>query len=182
MAPKNSLKECSLFPDSSKPHRKMKNKKTKGSPSVARTIVSCFPSASTTSDSADLSPSCEPIRVPRNPLVRSNLRPRTPCTRDITPKKKRVTFCLPSELPAQRVFVSSCPPSLSENIPVQTTSPSTPSSSSVQCSSSSSLPFGQSLSFSTLQSPVTPSTSAVQSFDSVPHTGRFFPFALCTSS
>ena len=171
MAPKSKLKECPLFSsDSSTPHSKVKAKKTKNSSSISRTIVNCFPSASATDTAADLSPPNEPVRVPRNPLVRSTFGPRPPCTRDVTPKKKRVTFCLPDDLPPQRVFISHSSSSLPVTVPTQAPS----SSNSIQCSSSSSsLPFGQSLSFSTVSSPDAPFTSVAQPVESLVPTGMF---------
>ena len=85
MALKKSLKECPLFPpDSAKSHRKLKDKRTKGSSSAARTIVNCFPSASTSGESTDVSPPHGPVRVPRNSLLRSTL------------KAQLVTFTLPA--------------------------------------------------------------------------------------
>ncbi len=149
MGPKKKLKECPLFPSgsASPSHRKSKGKKTKEAASIARTIVICFPSVSTSSEPVIPSPPREPVRVPRNPLIRSTLRTRPPCTQDIPPKRKRVTFRLPGvsshKVPPLSTFGLSSSSSASPS-----TSASYLSIDNQVLTSSPPLPFGQSLVFS----------------------------------
>ncbi len=154
MGPKKNLRECPLFPSGSttSSHRKSKDKKTKGATYVARTIVNCFSSTSNSAESVPLSPPREPVRVPRNPLIRSTLRARPPCMRDIPPKKKRVTFRFPEVCSRQSstANVSGC--SSSSSFPPQTSTLSL-SAGSQASSSSPPLPYGQNLPFSPSSSP-----------------------------
>ena len=149
MGPKRNLKNCPLFLSGSvtSSHRKSKGKKTKGATSVARTIVNCFPSAFNSSDSVTFSPHREPVRVPRNPIIRSTRRARPPCTQDSPPKKKRVIFRLPKVSSRKTTTVHTSGPSSSGSI-LPSTCVSSPSADDQASTSSPPLPFGQTFVFS----------------------------------
>ena len=149
MGPKKKLKGCPLFPSgsASPSHRKSKGKKTKEAASIARTIVNCFPSVSASSEPVILSPPREPVRVPRNPLIRSTLRTLPPCTQDIPPKQKRVTFRLPEVSSHKAPTLSRLGLSSSSSTSPSTSAPSLSIDNQVLISSPP-LPYGQSLVFS----------------------------------
>ncbi len=157
--PPKRLVEMPLFsPESvSRPHRKKKTPPC--SSSTARTVKDCFPSSSSSFQSISQSSLESPVRVPRNRFSRKGSHMVKPvCTEDVVPPKKRVTF----DLADYSVDPATLLPSGS----------SLPQSPSTSASTSSSLPFGQSLSI-LMSDPVSPpTTSSTLTVSTCP--GNFF--------
>ncbi len=151
--PPKRLVEVPLFsPESaSRPHRKKKTPPC--SSATARTVIDCFPASSKSFQSVSPSSPESPVRVPRNRFYRKGAHMVKPvCTEDIVPPKKRITF----DLSDYSVDPAALLPSQSPR----------PQSSSTSAPTSSSLPFGQSLSLlmsDPLSPPKTSSTFAVSS-------------------
>ncbi len=102
------LVEVPLFPSESSPRVHKKKRVLPVRVPSSKSVVDCFPSASST---ALPSPPAPPVRVSRNPLSRKSTRAHRPmCTKDISPPRKRVTFDLP--VPTS----SPIPPTTSSNL------------------------------------------------------------------